>query len=301
MDAALGITVRWALVADLMLLFGVPLFSSYSIALIKALLPLRPMVITAALAGLLLSALGITILAATMSGVPLAATDPATVAMLVTGTTIGMAFKVRAVALLLALALGLFGRADTASRITITVCGGVALATLAWSGHGVMNDGRTGIVHLVADVIHLLAAGIWVGALAALAWLLLQQKAAIGILHAALAGFASIGSATVAIILASGTINSWLLVGPAKMLALENSLYGRLLLLKLALFTMMLSLAARNRFRLTPALAKAATPLNARQTTRALQYSIGTELVCAIAILGLVAWLGTLEPPVSMP
>lgn len=301
MDAALGITVRWALVADLMLLFGVPLFSSYSIAPIKALLPLRPMVITAALAGLLLSALGITILAATMSGVPLAATDPTTVAMLVTGTTIGMAFKVRAVALLLALALGLFGRADTASRITITVCGGVALTTLAWSGHGVMNDGRTGIVHLVADIIHLLAAGIWVGALAALAWLLLQQKAAIGILHAALAGFASIGSATVAIILASGTINSWLLVGPAKMLALENSLYGRLLLLKLALFTMMLSLAARNRFRLTPALAKAATPLNARQTTRALQYSIGTELVCAIAILGLVAWLGTLEPPVSMP
>ena len=77
MDAALGIVVRWALVADLMLLFGVPLFAIYSAAAIRAEItaPLRSSIAWIALVGILLSILGMAILAATMSGVPLAQID----------------------------------------------------------------------------------------------------------------------------------------------------------------------------------------------------------------------------------
>jgi putative copper resistance protein D len=100
-DAVLGIMVRWALVADVMLLFGVPMFAIYSAASIgaRAFSPLRIDVLLTALGGFLLSALGLAIAAATMSGVPLAQIDCATLAMLVNQTAVGTAFLVRMSAL----------------------------------------------------------------------------------------------------------------------------------------------------------------------------------------------------------
>lgn len=298
MDAALGIVVRWALVADLMLLFGVPLFAVYSPAGVDTRIatPLRSLIASTALVGILLSILGIAILAAAMSGGPLAQVDAATLSMLVTQTAAGSAFVIRLAATAAALALALQRSGNRAIVLAIVLCGAVALGSLAWSGHGVMDDGRVGTVHLVADIVHLLAAGVWVGALASLLWALITARDGT---HRALASFASVGTASVALVLASGLINSWLLVGPSNVLSLGTSLYGQLLLIKLALFACMTSLAAINRFRLTPALGAARTPDDALHALRRLRASLTLETFAAFAILGLVAWLGTLEPPVS--
>lgn len=299
MNAAIGIVVRWALVADLMLLFGVPLFALYSTAGVdgKFTLPLRTLIPWTALAGVLLSILGIVILAATMAGVPIARLDAATLSMLILQTAVGTAFLVRVSALVTAFALGVRYSGRRAITAAITLCGAVALGSLAWSGHGVMDDGRTGTVHLVADIAHLLATGVWVGALASLLGLLVTARVdSAAASQRALAGFASVGTASVALVMASGLINSWLLVGPRNILSLGTSLYGQLLLIKLGLFAGMATLAAINRFRLTPALGTARTPDDALQRLR---LSLTLEMIAAVAILGLVAWLGTLEPPVS--
>jgi putative copper resistance protein D len=163
-----------------------------------------------------------------------------------------------------------------------------------------MDDGRTGVIHLTADIVHLLAAGIWVGALGALLWqLLTADRDDVAASHSALAGFATFGTASVALVLVSGLINSWLLVGPANLLSLGGSLYGRLLLIKLGLFAGMLALATLNRFRLTPDLRAALTNGNVGLATQRLRLSLTLETLAAVVILGLVAWLGTLEPPVS--
>lgn len=302
MDAALGIVVRWALVADLMLLFGMPLFAIYCPAEVdsKIRTPLQLSIVWIALAGMLLSILGIAILAAAMSGVPLAQVDAATLSMLVTQTAVGAAFLFRLAATAAALVLALQRSGRRAIVFAIVLCGAVALGSLAWSGHGVMDDGRVGTVHLVADIVHLLAAGVWVGALASLLWgLLTAGHSSTAASHRALAGFASVGTASVALVLLSGLINSWLLVGPSNVLSLGTSLYGQLLLIKLALFAGMIALAAINRFRLTPALGTARTPDDALQALRRLRVSLTLETIAAFAILGLVAWLGTLEPPVT--
>ena len=296
MDAAVSIAGRWALVADMMLVFGVPLFTIYTADPGKV--PLRAVVTATAIMGLLLSGAGMAVLAASMTGVPLAEVDGATIALLVTGTAAGTAFLVRAIALSIALTIAL-GDDGRAARSGLALCGAVALASLAWTGHGVMDDGRTGIVHLVADILHLLAAGAWVGALAALAWLLIGSRTAPTLAWRALGGFASAGTVAVGLVLASGAVNTWLLVGPANLPSLGNSTYGRLLLIKLALFAVMVVLAALNRFRLTPALGAAAANGDTRRAARALRLSIALELSLAIAILGLVAWLGTLAPPIS--
>lgn len=293
--------VRWALVADLMLLFGVPLFAIHSAmgSAAEAALPLRSLVTATAAAGILLSVLGIAISAAGMNGTALAEVDTAILTMLITGTAVGTAFVVRVAVLASALLLGV-GRSGRVVTSGAALCGAVAVGSLAWSGHGVMDNGRTGTVHLVADIAHLLAAGVWIGALASLLWLLAvagQGWAAVS--HRALAGFAAVGTASVGLVLISGLINSWLLVGPQNLLSLGASLYGQLLLVKLALFAAMLSLAAVNRYRLTPALGAAVSLGDVTSAAQRLRFSLTLETSAAIAILGLVAWLGTLEPPVS--
>ena len=67
--------------------------------------------------------------------------------------------------------------------------GGAAAASFAWTGHGA--DGR---VHTGADVVHLLAAMIWLGALPVLAILVLDRRDPARA-SLALHGFSAIGPA----------------------------------------------------------------------------------------------------------
>ncbi len=120
-------------------------------------------------------------------------------------------------------------------------------------------------------------------------------------LHDALARFSGLGSLIVAAIVVSGLVNSWFLVGPTRLEGLWMTFYGRLLLVKLALFAGMLGLAAVNRFRLTPALGGAlGHSVDPAGAIKALRASVGLELTAGITVLAAVAWLGTLAPPASL-
>ncbi len=164
-----------------------------------------------------------------------------------------------------------------------------------------MDEGGRGWLHLAADVIHLLAAGGWLGAIAALLLLLRSSMAAspdsLRHAHGALERFSGMGTLIVGLVLATGIVNTWLLVGPANLASLPASLYGRLLLAKVMLFLVMLVLAAANRFRLVPALEAAIAAGDNRRARGAMRRSLLLEIGCAVTILALVAWLGTLEPP----
>jgi copper resistance protein D len=81
---------------------------------------------------------------------------------------------------------------------------------------------------------------------------------------------------------------------------LGATLYGRLLIAKLVLFAAMLALASLNRFRLTPGFERSIAAADHARALGALRVSLAVETACAVVILALVGWLGTLEPPVSM-
>ena len=117
--------------------------------------------------------------------------------------------------------------------------------------------------------------------------------------YRALHGFGTVGTIVVAALIVTGLINAWLLVGPDHVGALGTTLYGRLLLAKLALFAAMLGLAALNRFRLTPRFKASIAAADHSSAMGALRGSLAIETACIVAILALVAWLGTLEPPAS--
>lgn len=178
--------------------------------------------------------------------------------------------------------------------------GGMATVSLAWMGHAGAGEGDTGRILLASDVLHLLAAAGWLGALAGFAQLLFVKPATPALtraLHSALSRFATVGSMMVAILVVTGVVNTLSIVGLAGIATIWTSAYGQLLLLKLALFATMLGLAAANRFRLTPALAgEIAEAQPARGALRGLRRSVVLETIAGAVVLALVSWLGTLSP-----
>lgn len=304
---AFAVTLRFALYVDLMVLFGLPLFGLYALKGgergVGGPVAFRPAIVSLSVAAVGLSIVAFVVMTASMAGVAITDVDSASLKTMIADTPMGHAWAVRIAALALALFAGLaLKRRETRAGLGLaTLPGGVALATLAWTGHGAAGEGLAGAVQLVADIVHLAAAGAWVGALAGLGVLVCRAAAAddVALAHRALDGFALVGTIIVGLIVATGAINGYLLVGPGHVLALPSSLYGRLLLAKLTLFGVMLGLAAANRYRHTPALHAAIRDGGTDQAVRALRRSLAVEGGAAAAILGLVAWLGTLAPPMS--
>ncbi|MDB5441070.1 MAG: copper resistance protein CopD [Caulobacteraceae bacterium] len=286
-------------------LFGTPLFLLYGLKTALALAPARgwPRPLFAACAG----AVGLGALAslmaqtAVMAGHPAAAFDRETLFSVLTDSAFGLAILIRAVAAAGALAAAITVRPGRGLWSALAALGAIVLASFAWSGHGATEEGVAGGLHAAADILHLLAAGLWLGALAGLAILLAaaqvaSDKAMTQLVHGALAAFSGIGAAVVAVIVASGLINSWFLVGPSHVWQIGGSTYGRLLLLKLALFVAMLGLAGLNRYRLTPGLARGLEQADPAKAIAGLRRSVVIETAAGFAILILVSVLGTLEP-----
>ncbi|WP_175817958.1 copper homeostasis membrane protein CopD, partial [Burkholderia diffusa] len=220
--------------------------------------------------------------------------------MILSGTAFGAAWLIRIVSLIVGLGAAVFlVRKPTFALVTATIAGGIALSTLAWGGHGAMDEGGKGVLHLSSDILHLIAAGGWVGALAAFVLLLRVDHSApnerIQLLSRTLASFAAVGSMIVLALIATGLINYGMIVGPTLSGLLTTS-YGQLLLVKLAVFGLMLALAAANRFHLTPLLEASIRRGDHQGAILALRKSLFVESGAATAILALVAALGTLSP-----
>ncbi|UIF91333.1 copper homeostasis membrane protein CopD [Cupriavidus sp. UYPR2.512] len=303
--------LRLALYVDLALLFGLPLFCIYALhrgeRASRFAMRCQALVLGCAVAGIVLSLGALVVMARAMTGVSdYAALQGHVFAMIVTGTDFGVAWSVRLVALLLCVLACISWRswrrrpgAHFAALAALAGSGGMALATLAWGGHGAMHEGAMRYVHLSADVAHLLAAGAWVGALAAFVLLSLARpasdQAAVALLSRTSNGFARVGTIIVATLLLTGVLNYWFIVGPV-LPDLTPMSYGGLLAAKLALFVAMLGLAAANRFRLSPRLALAVQAGEYRVATLALRRSLLLEACAAALVMALVAMLGMLSP-----
>src|SRR5205814_5540583 len=100
-------------------------------------------------------------------------------------------------------------------RILWTVTGtlgAVAVATFAWMGHGAATEGSGAELHLFADIAHSLVAGVWIGALIGFVMLLLFETKR-QTLRTALLRFSAFGVPLIVLLVATGLVNSWFLVG----------------------------------------------------------------------------------------
>ncbi len=308
------IGIRFALYADLMLIAGLAAFPLYALTRRerRERQPLETLWRAQrwlCAAGLLLSALGMAVLAASMQGVALLSLEYQPFRELVRETEVGTAWIYRSAALLVALIAAFWlPRWPTLAATVVAAAGAVAVATLVWSGHAGATEGAAGTLHRASDILHLIAAAVWIGAIGAFLTLissrcLREWPGGLRIVARSLDQFSRVGTICVLVIAATGLINSQMIVGAENLGRSLGSPYGQLLLAKLALFGLMLALAAANRWRLTPAVAAAAAGDDLESVDSdpdaalaAMRRSLIIEASAALAILALVAWFGTLEP-----
>lgn len=309
MGDSLNIVVRFALYFDLMLLFGLAIFGLYSLRgkerASGSVLNFESLLYSTSALGVALSLIAMCLLAKAMSGVSgFMELHHHIFQMVLMGTDVGLTWMVRIAALIVAIiGVSLNRRLPTTSLWIVTLSGAVALATLAWTGHGAMDEGSRRYWHFISDILHLLAAGGWLGALAAFA-LLLRLKSLKGaqdarVLARVLTGFESAGAIIVIVISITGVVNYLFIVGP-KVDEVMLSTYGMLLFLKIFLFCGMIVLAFVNRFHLSPLLERSVKTGDYSVAINALRRSMAVELSLAIVIVCLVAWLGTLSPEMDM-
>jgi putative copper resistance protein D len=224
--------------------------------------------------------------------------------MLFTQTRFGMDWQIRLiVAALLSGCLILVptGEARQSARYeallaSLTV---IFVGTLAWSGHGGASPGLMGYVHLAADVLHLTAASTWLGGLVPLVlWLGAMRRAtgasSMEFVRNITRRFSNLGIAAVGTLLASGTVNTWFMTGGGW--GLTGTSYGRLLLVKIALFLAMVGVAAINRQHLLPQLSKDADGSDPARAEQRLERNAFLEIALGLGVIIIVGLLGIEQP-----
>jgi putative copper resistance protein D len=304
------IAIRFGLYLSLMLLVGLAAFPLYALRPDERadgrVLHLRRTFVSWTVAALVLSVLGFAALIAAMMGGSILDIDWEMCRSMLFETSIGTAWLVRIAALLAVLVAAFSLNLPAGTRlVAIAVAGTVALSSLVWTGHAGATEGSLGLIHKASDMLHMFAAAIWLGGIAAFLLLLREPSdhlwgGRLQIGHRALEDFSRVGTICVAIIVVTGLINGQVLMGISNIPLMFETRYGQLLILKLALVAGMLFLAARNRWRLTPNLGARLSGEGEGDAVAPLRRSLLLEAGAALAILGLVAWLGMLEPTASM-
>jgi putative copper resistance protein D len=244
------------------------------------------------------------IVASNMSGMPLTAVmQGSTLSIVLTQTHFGEAWIIRA-ALLVVLAVCLAFQARTRKHAAgwIGLLAAAAfIASLAWAGHGAATEEVPfDAIHLPADILHLLAAGAWLGGLLPLVMLLAQawrdaSPQAVAVARTATQRFSVLGLSSVGTLIVTGVVNTWFLSGSVP--ALLGTLYGQLLLVKIALFATMIAVASINQRGLLPCLADVASDaVLCLHTIRQLRRNASIEASLGVFVLAIVGIIGILPP-----
>ena len=175
---------------------------------------------------------------------------------------------------------------------------GCLLGSLAWAGHGQESS----LCHLCADVLHLLVAGFWPAGLFPMFLLLRKLRRAGGAeamnsTYLLVRRFSALSLASVALLTATGLVNSWYLVG--SLANLSGQIYGRWLLLKVVLFALSVGIGAINLLRLKPQLSANNPAVQKNEAAVRLQFNVQMELLLGAIIVIVVAILGILPPAIQ--
>jgi copper resistance protein D len=224
-----------------------------------------------------------------------------------TETQFGRIWEGRFLVAILLFCVGLFGPGLRAGGLRLlSLQAGLAIAfvgMLAWSGHAAGGIGFPGVLHFAGDALHLLAAAAWVGGLIPLLMFIAPRvrgsQPPLVECFRVLRRFSTLAAWSVAVLAAGGVLNTWFMTnGLRSFLGTE---YGDLVLVKIALFLVMLGFGAANRYWLTPRLLPTNVPTE--EDTRALRLlcaSVSLEIALGLVVICVVAILGQLPPPGHM-
>jgi putative copper resistance protein D len=186
----------------------------------------------------------------------------------------------------IALVIGIFIAAIAAPRgsrlkkVTLCVLAAGTLAADCMAGHAIDR----GVIAVAACVAHLLAAALWTGAL-----LTLLYRADGSAIERMAPRISRIAAWSAAVLVASGGYLAWRALGLDPKNLIYSS-YGRTLVAKAALFTLIVFVGGYNRYWLLPGMAKASA-------RRALIFNVGVESALLFGATILAAVLANTPPP----
>ena len=251
------------------------------------------------------------------AGLPLSRTLDATLLTQTVGTRFGGIWAVRVLLLLLLVAVlrvwvqGVAAWRRTSAWVAVGVLAAALMATPALSGHAAA--GPDAAVGAVVGVVHFSAAAVWFGGLVLLGTCVLP-RAEMGQLQA-VPRFSSAAFTAMVVILGTGMVQSWRQVGSLQ--ALGETAYGRLLVAKVAVFLLLIAVAARSRVlvrRQLTARASVGAAAPHQQAADAapahlshhdvesvwlLRRLVLAEVIIALVVLAVTALLGITTPPTT--
>jgi copper transport protein len=191
--------------------------------------------------------------AALVTGRGLGAITEPGVLELVLGDGFGLAAVIALIGLLAVLITSGLPFEGAARAIALT---GAVVAPLSFALTGHTRTMEPAAVGYSAALVHLLAATVWFGGLGAVASTVRRRRRSGDVLGAAeaVADFSAMAAVAAGAVVVAGTVLSWIEVGGLG--PLTGSTYGRLLLAKVAAVLGVLAVAAWNRFRLVPVVAR---------------------------------------------
>lgn len=276
------ILARWIHFVSATILFGSALFALYGTRPAKpSAQPLLPRSVQTALAFLaLLSGL------AWLAGfaMELAEEDGlwVTVRSVLLETGFGPVWLVRLAAAFLLTAAAV---ADAPPSL-LALFSALLLGVEGWSGHAATGTLGSSLI----QAVHVVAAATWLGGLVPLAILVANaRRGSEAAIILALRRFSTMGTVAVAVIFATGLVNTWRILGGIPSPA---HAYGRVLLLKIGLFALMLGLAGLNRFWLVERLGG----VRPGPELLWLRWTIVGEQIIGVGVLLDVSVLGTMNP-----
>jgi len=186
--------------------------------------------------------------------------------------------------------------------VLIGVCAAYLAATPALSGHASIQSPT--VIFFPSDVLHVLAASVWVGGIACLLFALPSATKQLAgpnrsrLLLATLIRFSPVALTAVIVIAITGVVQAYIDVRTLN--ALFHSTYGTLIIVKIILLLSLIGLGWVNRERVIPAFKRIAgaeqppgqTGLLARRTMRG-------ELALMLCVFGVTAALISYAPPID--
>ena len=167
------------------------------------------------------------------------------------------------------------------------------IATHSFTGHAAVSSPRS--LGLLNDIVHLTFASVWFSGIVILAvllpdaWRSKNEHERLALLGPVVFRFSKVALVSIAIVAATGTLNSFLNV--AYLDDMVDSPYGITLTVKIVFFLGILVLGGINHFFLTKRLQRRSADGSAGTAQRFFRTTIAIELVIAVSIMGLTGWL----------
>lgn len=225
------------------------------------------------------------------------ALDAELVGTMISRTTWGWGWLLQAVGTAVVLVGFLLARKDSRTGWTVAVVGVVMLAfTPGLSGHAAAEP-ELATLAILADALHVLGAGGWLGSLllVVVVGIPLALRRTDGDRGETVAALINAFSPTAlffaGMVVATGVFAAWLQLGAVS--ALWQSAYGRTLLVKLALLSVVFGTGAYNWLKVKPALGSEAAAGRLRRSAM-------VELAVGVAVLAVTAVLVATSPPQDM-